>query len=233
MTEQSQSNNSRVFEPDINNSILNYLTILFEHNKTTNLTAITDWDEAIVKHLHDSLAIGMWKEAEGARSILDLGSGAGIPGIPLALYYPKKEVFLLEANTKKKRFIEFAIEELKLSNCTVLHGRAEDLGRKDEFREKFDIVATRAVAKLAVLLELSFPFIKIGGHLVAYKGPSINDEISQAKAAICELRANDPLVINYSLKEQRGERNLLILKKKGYTPLKYPRRAGIPEKKPL
>jgi 16S rRNA (guanine527-N7)-methyltransferase len=233
MTEQSLTSEPLVFEPELSDTLLKYLTILLEYNKTTNLTSIRDWDEAVVKHLHDSLSIKLWAGKKGSIRILDLGSGAGLPGIPLSAIYPDDKVFLLEANNKKAKFMEYAIDQLGLLNCSLLKGRSEDLARDNELRETFDLVTTRAVSQLPVLLELSFPFLKVGGFLVAYKGPSVQDEILRAKSAVIELKADDPLVIKYALKEDRGTRNLILIRKLACTPLKYPRRPGIPEKKPL
>lgn len=232
MTQRSRVENA-IFKPQIAIKMEEFLRFMLEYNKMVNLTSITAWDEAVVKHLMDSLAIEQWNIWGSANNIVDLGTGPGIPGIPLAIAYPDKRLFLLETNGKKVKFLNEAIKELQLNNVTVLHGRAEELGQKKELREHMDLVVTRAVASLPVLLELAFPLVKVGGHLVAYKGPEPHDEIERAQSAQRIMFAKDPEIIYYSLDKNYGDRTLVIYGKTLNTPGKYPRRPGVPEKNPL
>lgn len=222
-----------VFIPEINDKMRSYLEFMLEYNKNVNLTSITTWDEAVVKHLHDALAIQTWEQWNEVKTVVDLGTGPGIPGIPLAIASPEKKIYLLETNGKKVKFLGEAIEHLELSNISIIHGRAEDYGMKKENREKVDLVVTRAVASLPVLLELAFPLIKVRGHLVAYKGPSPQEEIEKAQNAQTTLFANEPKIILYQLDQNYGARSLICYEKRLNTPAKYPRRPGIPEKNPI
>lgn len=229
MTEQSNIE----FAPSINEKILTYLDLLLSENEKFNLTAITNRDEAIVKHLQDSLAVKLWEPWENIQIGLDLGTGGGLPGIPLAISCPNKHFILLESSQKKVKFLRFAVEELDVNNVEILNGRAEELGRDKTWREKMDCVFSRAVASLNILMELSYPFIKVNGHLLAYKGPGITAELEKIRTAKAELYAGDPAVIHYRLMSQYGERSLAIMEKLQATPTAYPRRTGIPEKRPL
>lgn len=232
MTQQSACE-FKTFQPRIDQKMEKYLRFLLDSNQKTNLTSITNWEEAVVKHLQDSMAIILWKQWDSINSVIDLGTGPGLPGIPLAIAHPKKEFMLLETNGKKVKFLNETISYLQLNNVTILHGRAEDIGRKKEYREKIDLVLTRAVASLPVLLELAFPLIQVGGYLVAYKGPEPASEIEEAQQAQELLYAKCDELIFYQLNGMYGKRSLIAYKKKLNTPSKYPRRPGIPEKNPL
>lgn len=229
MTSQS----AIVINPTVDNRLVHFLQILLEVNQKTNLTAIKDYNDAYIKHLQDSLAIYLWNDWKQVRSGIDLGTGGGLPGIPLALTYPDVEIKLMDSNNKKVTFLKEVKEELQINNVEVIQGRAEEYGQKSEWRERFDFVTSRAVSSISVLLELAIPFLKVGGYLIAYKGPNIDEELRNSKNAQTKLLVNDPTVISYILPCQAGERNLIIYKKLATTPKIYPRRPGMPEKRPL
>lgn len=230
MTNQSKAS---VFSPAIDEKILQYLKYMLDYNEKVNLTAIREFQEAINKHLVDSLSATLWDGWTEVKKVIDLGSGAGLPGIPLAINYPEKMFTLIEANGKKADFLRLVVKEFALENVTILQQRAEETGRMNEYRGQSDLVLSRAVGSLPILLELGMPLLKCYGHLIAYKGPQINGEIDLAKKAQMELSAADPTVISYLLPDNSGERHLAIYQKMQETSIKYPRRIGIPEKKPI
>lgn len=215
-----------------------YLNRLLQVNSEINLTALTRWEDVVSKHLLDSLALlktSWWKRihARGQEPLLDVGSGAGFPGLLLALLFPEKNVFLLEANKKKARFLQAIKEEEQLSFLTILPERAEVLGKQASYREKFLLVMARAVAYLPELLELTLPFCRCGGFFVAYKGPKARQELTEAATACRILGGKLQADFSYDLPWEKGERNLLLFSKVSATPSGYPRRPGIPKKRPL
>lgn len=212
---------------------IQYLSHLFAANQKINLTSITDWEEAIIKHLIDSLLImktDYWQKAE---KILDVGSGAGFPGIPLALCHRDREIVLIEANRKKAGFLHQIKDHYGLSNLQIISERAESVARHREYREQFHLVTARAVANLPTLLELTTPFCRIGGVFIAYKGPETYEEIVSSQLAFKSLASEFIKSYTFILPHGKGKRNLLICRKIAATPEKYPRRPGIPNKKPL
>ncbi|HEY8345620.1 MAG TPA: 16S rRNA (guanine(527)-N(7))-methyltransferase RsmG [Bacillota bacterium] len=210
-----------------------YLKLVLEENQRTNLTAITDWEEAVVKHLYDSLFVTRWSRWTAALKIIDLGAGAGFPGIPLAILFPRQQYFLVEANKKKAEFLSSVKELLRLDNTFILNERAETIAHQQAHRSQYTIVTARAVASTAVLLELALPFCQQDGYFVAYKGKNYREELMAAQNAIGILGAVLSEEISYELPNGLGERNLLIFQKKHFTPAQYPRRPGIPAKRPL
>lgn len=198
-----------------------YLDFLLEWNSKFNLTAITEKDEIEEKHFLDSLELIKFFEIDN-KTLLDVGSGAGFPGIPLAIAKPSTKVTLLEANGKKVSFLQFVKKELNLENVEIVQGRAEELQK----REEFDIVTARAVKELNILLEISFHLVKVDGSFIAYKGPSVNEEIALAKHALKVLGADEPKIIEYNLQKSQNPRVFLEIFKKNATPKKYPRRYG-------
>ena len=220
---------------DANQIKLNYqyLELLLQVNQKTNLTSITNWEEAVIKHLYDSLMLTEIEDLTKREQILDLGTGAGLPGIPLALAYPEHKIYLMEASKKKAEFLKLAKHKLKLNNTTVLNERAETLGHNAEHRGVYDLVVARAVAELTVLLELAAPFCQRNGLFIAYKGPHFSSELNGANQALRILGMEIHRIVRYELPLSMGARALLIFKKCGDTPPQYPRRPGIPAKRPL
>ena len=211
-----------------------FVRLMLETNQTFNLTAIKDYQEALYKHLFDSLFIlklPFWKDVS---SILDVGSGAGIPAIPLALVSPDKKFVSLEATQKKVVFQQQAIQELQLKNITAVWGRAEDLGRKTEYRECFDLVIARALAAVNVLAEYTLPFAKPASGLVCYyKGKDYETELTVGAHAIDKLGGKVATITTFDLPEAFGTRHLITIEKHRATPPEFPRRTGIPFKSPL
>jgi 16S rRNA (guanine527-N7)-methyltransferase len=210
-----------------------FLQLVMEVNQKTNLTAITDWKKAVVKHLYDSLIVMQWAQWPRQAQILDLGSGAGFPGIPLAISNPLHTYYLLEANQKKAAFLDLAIESLKLKNVFVLNERAENLAHQPPHRGGYKIVTARAVAATAVLLELAIPFCQMGGWFIAYKSSNYQQEVVDAKNATEILGTGLRQEFYYELPEALGSRALLFFQKDKQTPERYPRRPGLPGKRPL
>lgn len=210
-----------------------YIQAVFEQNKVMNLTAAKTLDEIAIRHCLDSLTICEVIQFKEKEKILDLGTGGGFPGIPLAIIYPETEFTLIDSVKKKLEFIERTCEQLKIKNVQTCHGRIEDLGHNRDFREKFDFVCARALAPLAVLLEYCIPFLKAKGQMISYKGKNVETEITEAKHAFEILKAE--IKYQHSVKLSIDERvnYFLVIQKTKSTPAKYPRKAGLPKKKPL
>lgn len=233
--------NSKLSEMEINlsveqkNQFWNYYNLLIEWNKVMNLTAITEMDEVILKHFVDSLLLikAIDNLDQFDLSILDVGTGAGFPGIPLKIAFPNLNVTLLDSLNKRVRFLNEVILKLGLDNIKAVHGRAEDYGRDTAFRENFDIVVSRAVANIAVLAEYCIPFVKINGFFIPYKSGNIDNEIKNGKKAISELGGLIDNIITYKLPSVDIGRSLIIIRKKISTKNKYPRKSGLPSKEPL
>lgn len=210
-----------------------YLDILLEWNSKVNLTAIKEPDEIVVKHFLDSIAVLPHLPAEGSISMLDVGTGAGFPGVPIKIAENRVNVVLLDSLKKRVSFLQHLITELSLDNITIVHGRAEDLGHVDKFRDRFDVVISRAVAKLSVLAELCLPFVKVGGFFIAYKGPKAQEEIWEAGNSLEVLGGKVGKLLRIVLPGDVDERVLVFVEKLRVTPDRYPRKAGVPEKRPL
>jgi len=201
---------------------LTYKDLLLEHNKNVNLTAITEEKEVILKHFIDSLLLTLPFEQE-KKSIIDIGTGAGFPGIPLKIANIPYNITLLDSLNKRVIFLNEVIDKLGLTGIRAIHGRAEDLGHDKELREQFDIAVSRAVAELPVLCELCLPFVKVGGVFVSYKGPKVMEEINDAKPAISALGAEIVEMKQVLIPETDMQRNLVFFRKINPTDLKYPR----------
>ena len=197
-----------------------------------NLTAIIEEDEVIDKHFVDSLALGHYMELKD-QSLLDLGTGAGFPGIPLKIVYPGLRITLADSQQKRLRFLDTVIRELALDQITTVHGRAEDLANDPNYREQFDLCASRAVANLTTLSEYCLPFVKTGGTFVPYKAEKTEEELTQAGYAISVPGGSLDRVERYMLPGSDLNRTLLFIRKIKKTPGKYPRKAGSPSKEPL
>ncbi|TWT16315.1 16S rRNA (guanine(527)-N(7))-methyltransferase RsmG [Streptococcus sp. sy010] len=210
-----------------------YFERLVEWNEKINLTAITEKNEVYLKHFYDSLApILQGKITNQALNILDIGAGAGFPSLPMKILFPQLNVTIIDSLNKRINFLNLLAQDLGLTNVQFYHGRAEDFGQDKAFRGQFDIVTARAVARMQILSELTIPFLKIKGQLIALKASSAEEELDQAKNALNLLFAQVDDTINYQL-PNGDDRNLTIVVKKKETPNKYPRKAGLPNKKPL
>ena len=208
---------------------------LVEKNKVMNLTSITEEKDVILKHFADSvaLALAVPEIAEKNIKVLDLGTGAGFPGVPLAIAYPEMKLTLVDSLNKRILFIKEEADKLGLKNIRPVHGRAEDLSRDPEFREKNDLCVSRAVANLSTLAEYCIPFVHIDGLFIPYKSGNVDEEIKQSEKALHVLGGKTESICHYSLPEDAGERTLIIIRKEKQTPKKYPRKAGLPSKEPI
>ena len=198
-----------------------------------NLTGITEFDEVMQKHFVDSVAAAEYVEMEKINSLIDVGTGAGFPGIPLKIVYPHLQVTLLDSLNKRIKFLEEVVDNLGLTGIEMVHGRAEDAAKKAEYREQFDLSVSRAVANLVSLTEYCLPFVKVGGKFVSYKSVSVDEEIAQSKKAVYVLGGEIGKVEKFHLPGSDMERALVVVEKKRSTPKKYPRKAGMPTKEPL
>lgn len=207
-----------------------YMIQLLEWNKKINLTAIEDQDEIILKHFIDSLTIE--KYIKNAKNIIDIGTGAGFPGIPIAIMNNNINITLLDSLNKRIKFLDNIIQKLELNNVIAIHGRAEDIAKLEEYREKFDIVTSRAVAPFNILLEYMLPFNKVNGKSISMKGSNI-EEIENSSKALNELGGKIESIEKINLPNTEVQSNIIIIKKIKKTPNRYPRKAGIPKKEPL
>lgn len=211
---------------------MDYYELLIERNKVMNLTAITEFKDVIQKHFLDSLSMVKVFNPRSER-ILDLGTGAGFPGIPLKIAYPELTVVLMDSLNKRIHFLEEVINTLKLENITAIHGRAEDYGRTAPYRESFDLCVSRAVAKLPTLSEYCLPFVKSGGYFIPYKSGQVEEEMISSGEAVKILGAVIEKAEKFTLPGTDIDRTLILIHKLKVTPKKYPRPAGKPSKEPL
>lgn len=209
----------------------NYMNLLLEWNKKINLTAITEENDVILKHFIDSISINKYLE-DGKKEIIDIGTGAGFPGIPLKIINRSIDFILVDSLSKRINFLKEVKRNLNLEKLELIHSRVEDLARDNNYREKADVVVSRAVANLRVLVEYMLPFIKKDGICICMKGPNIEKEVEEAKKAIEILGGKIEEIQNILLPENL-ERNLIIIKKVKNTPNQYPRKAGMPVKQPI
>lgn len=210
---------------------LDYYELLVETNKVMNLTAITEFDEVIEKHFLDSLSLCRIYDLNREIRVLDLGTGAGFPGVPLKIAFPQIRLVLADSLNKRIKFLENVVGELSLQNVSCVHGRAEEMGKNKEYREQFDLCVSRAVANLSSLSEYCIPFVKEGGAFISYKSGEIEEEANAAKKAISVLGGELRKIYKFDLYEQK--RSFVIIDKKKKTPKAYPRKAGTPTKEPL
>ena len=210
-----------------------YYSLLLEKNKVMNLTRITDEREIIIKHFVDSLMICKVIEMDKVESLIDVGTGAGFPGIPIKIMWPNTKVTLLDSLDKRVGFLKEVIEELDLEGIEAVHGRAEDFGQDTNYREQFDLCVSRAVANLATLSEYCVPFVKDQGIFVSYKADESDEEINEAKAAIEILGGTIENISEEIIPGDEIKRKLVVIRKVEKTDSKYPRKAGKPSKKPL
>ena len=224
-------------EPD-KEALFKFLTfhdLLLEANSNINLTKVIGWSDVVQRHYLDSLSVILAAPSlhEGKDIILDVGSGFGMPGFPLNLIFPGNNFFLLESTKKKLTFMDSVIQRMSLSNIETVLGRAEDLAKKECHRENYSLVVSRAVATLPVLLELTLPFCRIGGMVVAMKGAGVGLEISRSTRALKLLGGEIDKVVDVGERLPCSEGQLVVIRKVSETPLSFPRKAGIPKKRPL
>lgn len=222
--------NVKFYEEQIN-KLYDFMNILLEWNEKINLTALTSQDDIIIKHFVDSLTILKYLNKDDA--IVDVGTGAGFPGIPISIMKNDIDMTLMDSLNKRINFLNDVKKRINLDNVKTLHIRAEDMGQMNEYREKFDVATSRAVANLNVLAEYLIPLVKIGGKIVCMKGSNSEEEIENAKEAINILGGEIEKIEEFYLPETDMKRTIIIIKKIKLTNKKYPRKAGQPSKQPL
>lgn len=208
-----------------------YMKLLQDWNEKINLTAITEPNEVITKHFIDSITIN--KYIKENFKVIDVGTGAGFPGIPLSIIREDVSVTLMDSLNKRIKFLDEVVKELNLKNVDTIHSRAEELGHNKEYRERFDIATSRAVAPLNILLEYLMPFVKVGGYCICMKGSNIDEEIKDAKKALQVLSGEIINIDSFELPETDYGRNIIVIKKTANNSNKYPRKPGTPSKEPL
>ena len=208
-----------------------YMKLLIEWNEKINLTAITEPDEIILKHFIDSITI--LKEIKNDARIVDVGTGAGFPGIPLSIMNPTPKITLVDSLNKRLIFLQEVVKKLKLENIEIVHARAEELGQNKKYRESFDVATSRAVANLSTLSEYLIPLVRINGKVISMKAGDTQDEIDGAKKAIKVLGGKIEKVDEFNLPQTDIRRTIILIKKEEKTPNKYPRKAGTPSKDPI
>ena len=210
-----------------------YYELLVEWNKVMNLTGIKDYAEVNAKHFADSLSIVKTVDMNNIHSLIDIGTGAGFPGIPIKIAFPHVKVTLLDSLNKRVKFLNTVIDELGLKDINAVHGRAEDVAKLSEYRAKYDICVSRAVANLATLSEYCIPYVKNNGYFIPYKSGDIEDELKNSSKAVNILGGKIENTVKFELPGTDIKRSLVIINKIKETPKKYPRKAGMPTKEPL
>lgn len=215
------------------NQFLIFYEMLTEKNKVMNLTTITEFEDVVEKHFLDSLSLIKCVDLNGIMKVLDLGTGAGFPGIPLKIMFPELDMVLMDSLNKRVLFLQEVISELNLSGVTAIHGRAEEMAVKKEYREQFDLCVSRAVANLSALSEYCIPFVKPGGTFISYKSGEIEGEVRQAGKAVAVLGGKIVNIEKFVLPETDVSRSFVQIEKIKRTPKSYPRKAGTPSRAPI
>lgn len=210
-----------------------YFELLIDWNQRINLTAIEDPVDVVDKHFIDSVLTMKVSGSLAGKRLIDVGTGAGFPGVPLKIMAPELSLCLFDSLQKRINFLTELCSSLDLSDVEMVHGRAEEFGRNSDYREQYDLATARAVAKLPVLAELCLPFVKVGGVFIALKGPELEQELNESKKALQEMGGKIMRVENIKLGHDQYERNLVVVEKMKPTPKKYPRKAGTPQKSPI
>ena len=219
--------------PERSEQFETYYRLLTEWNERMNLTAITEREAVYEKHFYDSLTLAFHLDPRGIGRLADIGSGAGFPSLPLKICFPHLQVLIVDSLGKRIRFLEHLTAELGMTGVICLHARAEDAGRMPEHRDGYDLVTARAVARMNVLCEFCLPFARPDGLFAAMKGSDPDEEIGEAKRALAELRGRIEAVHALRLPFEQAKRHIVVVRKAGRTPARYPRKAGIPARQPL
>lgn len=213
--------------------LIKYYELLVEKNKVMNLTAITEYKDVVIKHFADSISIIKAVNMSEVTNIIDIGTGAGFPGMVLKIVFPDVKITLLDSLNKRVNFLNEVITELQLKDINAIHGRAEDYAHNDTYREKYDLCVSRAVANLSTLSEYCIPYVKVGGKFVSYKAGECEEEINNAKKAVNMLGGKIEDTVDFILPETDISRTFVIIDKLRNTSVKYPRKSGLPSKEPL
>ena len=224
---------SIVLDGEQRQQFVDFYEYLVEKNKVMNLTGITEFQEVLVKHFLDSLACVKAVDIKKVKRMMDVGTGAGFPGVPLKIAFPHLEACLLDSLKKRVNFLEETFDLLKLTDITAVHGRAEEYAKNKAYRESFDLCVSRAVSNLATLSEYCLPYVKVGGSFISYKSGTVQEEAEQAEKAVKILGGKIRDVVYFSLPDSEIQRSLVVIEKVKSTPGKYPRKAGTPLKEPL
>lgn len=212
---------------------ITFYEYLIEKNKVMNLTGITEFNEVLTKHFLDSLSCTKAIDMDNIKTVMDIGTGAGFPGVPLKIAFPHLEACLLDSLKKRVNFLEESFDLLKLENITAIHGRAEEFAKNKAYRENYDLCVSRAVSNLATLSEYCLPYVKTGGCFISYKSGKVKEEAEQAEKAIKILGGKIRDIVYFNLPDSEIERSLVVIEKIKNTPARYPRKAGTPLKEPL
>ena len=212
---------------------MDFYELLAETNKVMNLTAITAYEDVVIKHFVDSTLSMKIIDLNKFNTIIDVGTGAGFPGIPLKILYPHLKITLLDSLNKRIRFLDSVVNDLGLEDVTLIHGRAEDAGRDLNHREKYDLCVSRAVANLSTLSEYCTPFIKVEGEFISYKASNSEEEINSSKSAVSKLGCEIKWIKNMKIPDSDIERTFVCISRKKTLSSRYPRKSGIPSKEPL
>ena len=221
------------FDSEKYDKFIEYMNMIKLWNERVNLTAITEDDVIIKKHFIDCIKIFKYESLRSKCSIIDVGTGAGFPGIPMNIINNGNKIVLLDSLNKRVNFLNEVINKLNLKNITAVHGRAEDFGQDVNYRERFDFSISRAVANLTSLSEYCLPFLKLNGKFIAMKGPAVTDEINDSRNAIAVLGSSLEKIIEINIEDSDLKHNLVIIEKIKHTPKQYPRKAGMATKKPI